>query len=583
MIMDPRETKADHDARRSAIEQEHARILVRLFGADDEPVPDPQLAARYLELIRGIAGLSARQLLGLRFLPEAAASPGEFAGAARAEEAEAAEELALIRRMADASGDGFAVADARGELTYANPTLCRMFGEADAGAVVGVPMVIYLPEEQHAAFRGEILPAVLREGSWVGELPVRSRQGGVTPAIQAIFVVHRGHGDGALRIAARVLDLTESKRLEAELRDSEMRYRELVETIDEVVVAVDPQGVITYISPAIEKLTGATAAEAQGYSIWQAIHPDDRALLAARVARLSAGELLAPQEYRILRKDGGHRWARISTHPIMRDGRLYELRGTIVDIHDRRIAEEALRESEGKYRDLVETIDEGIFALDPEGGVVYMSPGIEKVLGYRPADMVGHSVRQFIHPDDLPARDGRAARLSAGEPLPPYEFRIRRKDGAYHWVRISTRPIMKDGRLHEMRGTLIDIQARKEAEEALRESEAKYIAVVEQAQIGVAIVQDGVIRYCNEYGARMVGLTPAEMTGRPLSDFVDPGDRETQAEIHRKRMRGEPAPQVYRAVGRRRDGSTFRAENRTTLIQYGGRPAALAVIRDLTE
>jgi PAS domain S-box-containing protein len=544
-----------------------------------------RIAARYLDLIRGIAALSPRQLLGLQFLPGFADAVREGSGAPAPESADgdSAEELALIRRMADASGDGFAVADARGELTYANPSLCRMYGETRSDAVVGVPMVIYLPEAWHTPFRTEIMPTVLREGSWVGELPVRSRAGAVTPAIQALFVVHRGHGGGALRIAARVLDLSESKRMEAELRESEARYRELVETIDEAVFAVDPRGLITYMSPAIERLTGYTPAEARGRSVLDVTHPDERALMAERLARAAAGGILEPQEYRIQHKDGEYRWMRVSSRAIARDGSVCELRGTMVDIHARRVAENALRESEVRYRELVETIDEGLFALDPEGTVLFMSPGVERIFGYTPEEMVGKSVASFLHPDDLAIRESRLDRMRDGTSIEPQEYRLRRREGGYRWVRVSTRPVMRDGRLFEIRGTMIDVQARKEAEEALRESEAKYAAVVEQAQIGVAIVQDGIVQYCNRFCAEMVGCTPEEVIGRPLVDFIDPADRATQEEIHRRRMRGEDAPQRYRAVGRRRDGTLFRAENATVMIQYRGRPAALAVIRELKD
>jgi PAS domain S-box-containing protein len=577
--MDPRETAPDRGPLREAIEQEHARILGRLFGPPEGPAADPQLAPRYLDLIRGIAALSPRQLLGLQFLPGFADAVREGSGA----DGEAAEELALIRRMADASGDGFAVADARGELTYANPSLCRMYGETRSDDVVGVPMVIYLPEAWHTPFRTEIMPTVLREGSWVGELPVRSRAGTVTPAIQAFFVVHRGHGGGALRIAARVLDLSESKRMEADLRASEARYRELVETIDEVVFAVDPRGMITYMSPAIERLTGYTPAEARGRLVLSVTHPDDRALMAERFGRVAAREILEPHEYRIQHKNGEYRWMRISSRAIVRDGVVHEMRGTLVDVHARRMAEDALRESEVRYRELVETIDEGLFALDPQGTILFMSPGAGRIIGYNPGELVGQSITSFLHPDDLATRVARLERMRDGTSIEPQEYRIRRREGTYRWVRASTRPIMRDGRIFEVRGTLIDIQARKEVEEALRESEAKYAAVVEQAQIGVAIVQDGIVQYANRFVARMAGYTPEEIIGRSLFDFVDPADRVTQEEIHEHRMRGEDAPLRYTAVGRRRDGTVFRVENATVAIQYRGRPAALAVIRELKD
>jgi PAS domain S-box-containing protein len=447
----------ESDPIRSLIEQEHARIMAHLLGPAGEAPPDPQSAEHYLTLIRGIAALTPAQLSKLQLVPESITASQE-AGPAENDFAiaQAAEDLTLFRQVAAASGHGFAVADGRGELTYANPVLCRLYGEEEPGAVVGRPMTVYLPDEWHMLFRTEIIPTVLREGCWVGELPVRSRQGNVTPAIQSIFVVHRG-SEGTLRLATRVLDISERRRMEDRLRESEERYRELVETVDEVILAMDPQGRLTYMSPAIERLAGYAPSEVLGRPTVDFVCEEDKATLVERVRRFRAGERLEPQEYRIVRKDGSLRWVRISTAPVWRDGQVYELRGT-----------------------------------------------------------------------------------------------------------------------------MIDVQARKQAEQALRESEAKYVALVEQAEIGVAIVQDGLIQYCNPYCGRLIGHAPEEIIGRPLLDYIHPGDRATQEEIHTRHMLGDSRPARYRATGRRRDGSLVKVENATVLIQYQGRPAALVVIRDVT-
>jgi PAS domain S-box-containing protein len=448
----------ESDPIRSLIEQEHARIMAHLLGPAGEAPPDPRAAEHYLTLIRGIAALTPAQLGKLQLVPESIAASEDEPGPAEGDLAlaESAEDLGLFRQVAAASGHGFAVADGRGELTYANPVLCRLYGEAEPGAVMGRPMTVYLPDEWHLLFRTEIIPTVLREGCWVGELPVRSRQGDVTPAIQSIFVVHRGPA-GMLRIGTRVVDISERRRMEVRLRESEERYRELVETIDEAILALDPNGLVAYVSPAIERLTGYRPAEIVGRPTLDFVSEGDRPILIERFRRLISGERLGPHEYRVIHKDGNLRWARISTAPVWREGRVIELRGTIVDIH-----------------------------------------------------------------------------------------------------------------------------ASRETEQALRESEAMYAALVKQAEIGVAIVQDGLVKYCNTYCGRLTGLAPEAMIGRPLMEFVSPDDRATQAEIHGRHMVGDAEPRRYRAVGRRPDGSLIKVENSTVLIQYQGRPAALAVIRDVT-
>jgi len=448
----------ESDSIRARIEQEHARILAHLLGPTGGAAADPPLAERYLTLIRSIAALTPAQLGKLQLVPESLKAAEYEPDSAEKEfaTAQAAEDLVLFRQVADASGHGFAVADGRGELTYANPALCHLYGEDEPGAVVGRPMTVYLPDEWHLLFRSEVIPTVLREGCWVGELPVRSRQGKVTPAIQSIFVVHRGP-EGMLRLGAHVLDISERRRMEDRLRESEERYRELVETIDEAIFAINPQGRLTYVSPSIERFTG-----------------------------------------------------------------------------------------------------------------------------YTPSEVVGRLTQEYIYEEDQPVLAERFRRLIGGEHLGAQEYRLTLRDGTLRWTRISTAPVWREGRIIELRGTIIDIQARKEVEQALRESEAMYAALVEQAEIGVAIVQDGLVKYCNRYGAALMGLTPQDVIGRPLMDFIHPDDQAAQAKIHDRHMLGDDQPARYRAVGRRPDGSLVKVENATVLIQYQGRPAALAVIRDVT-
>lgn len=570
------------DSLREAIAAEHARILARLFDPGSGATIDPELAARCLALVRGVAALPREHLLGLRLMPGALPDAVEVPPGAEREAAAARAlgEVLLFRRAADHAGLGFAVADVQGRLLYANDTLCRMYGEASAGAVVGRAMADYLPEASRGGFPIAMLAPALREGRWVGELAILSRQGVETPAIQTLFTVPDERGR-APHVAALVLDITERKRAETALRQSEEAFRTVAERALAGLLVLDGAGLPLYMNPRAEEITGYSLDEFRRLGPMPNLHPDD----AARVigyARARAAGRPAPTEYemRIVRPDGAIATLLVSASRTTWHGVAASF-AFFADVTWRKQAERALRESEEKYRELVEGIEEMIFSLDRRGALTYASPAVEPLSGYTAAEVEGRHFSLFVDPADLPRLGDQVRRLLAGEVPGPSEYRLLRKDGSRRWVRSSSRPILREGAVVGLRGTMIDIHDRRRSEEALRESEAKYAAVVEQARVGVVILQEGIILYVNRFGAEQVGYAPVEMIGQPLARFLAPEDRAAQAEIHQRRMRGEPAPAVYRAIGLHRDGSRLLFENSTILIQYGGRPAALAVIRPL--
>ncbi len=129
--------------------------------------------------------------------------------------------------------------------------------------------------------------------------------------------------------------------------------------------------------------------------------------------------------------------------------------------------DQALRESEERYRELVENSNEVIYTLDKTGIITYVSPVVEQMGGYKPEEVVGRSFVPLVHPDDLPGLMESFQRTLAGH-LEPSEYRLRTKWGEYRWVRSHSRPVLENGQVAGLRGMLIDITERKRAEDALR-------------------------------------------------------------------------------------------------------------------
>ena len=186
----------------------------------------------------------------------------------------------------------------------------------------------------------------------------------------------------------------------------------------------------------------------------------------------------------------------------------------IRDISTQKEIESALRESEEKYRELVENISEMIYIVDATGTLTYISPVVISLGGYRPEEIVGRPFSEFIHPDDLPGLMENFQRTIAGE-LQPSEFRVRKKSGEFFWGRSASRPIVRNGEVVGLRGVLTDISGNKRVEEALRESEARYRNLFENANDAIAtFTLDSVLTSFNRGAERMLGWTHEEVIGQ---------------------------------------------------------------------
>jgi diguanylate cyclase (GGDEF)-like protein/PAS domain S-box-containing protein len=323
-----------------------------------------------------------------------------------------------------------------------------------------------------------------------------------------------GDVSGVIGVAANV---TARKRAEDERRESETKYRALVEDINDIVYAQDENGTITYISPAVEKVVGYTADEIIGKPAGDFVHPGD-------ADRLTDESMSEPREFRVLTKSGETRWLRSSLKPIENGSGPRGLRGVLVDITERVRAEDALRESEEKYRDLVENSNEVIFTLDTNAVVTYVSPAVKSVGGYKPEEVIGRPSTEFIHPEDAADVAASLQRVMAGD-LDPTEYRLLLKSGDYRWVRSASKPIYADSTLTGVRGVLVDVTDRRIAEEAVQDSERRFRALVENSSDGIALANtDGILTYAGPSTSKILGYDPEELVGLNGYELIHPDD-----------------------------------------------------------
>ncbi|MFB6206014.1 MAG: PAS domain S-box protein [Haloglomus sp.] len=242
-------------------------------------------------------------------------------------------------------------------------------------------------------------------------------------------------------------------------------------------------------------------------------------------------------------------------------------------------------DSSAAYRSLIEHSSDIITLLDEDGLILYQSPSSERILGYEDDDLLGENAFAYIHPEDRERARATFAEVvgSPGARTERAEFRFERADGTWQWLE-STTSNCTDTALDGYVVNSRDIGTRKARERALEEERAKYETLVERSHDGVAIVQQGRFVFANERFADLLGAE-SEVVGRSFSGVVAPPDRESVQARYERRVGPEAAdpPSRYR-INFLTDGGEARVgEISVADIQYGGAPAVLVTVRDVTE
>ncbi len=241
----------------------------------------------------------------------------------------------------------------------------------------------------------------------------------------------------------------------------------IFDAIDEKVYIADPDSYeILYANPAMKKLFGEKVLGKKCYKVMQRLdEPCDFC-----TNHLIFGENLGKTHIWEFRNQKTGTWVRCIDRAIKCwDGRMVRFEMAI-NIHNRKIAEEGLKESEEKYRQLVENIHEVIYTTDRDGIVTYVSPAIERLTGFTPSDMVGRHFSEFVYEEDLGYLKSRYDHALEGQ-RSPTEYRVLTKSGGYRWVSTFSRPTREDNKSTGLQGVISDITEYKESEATLRERE----------------------------------------------------------------------------------------------------------------
>ena len=430
----------------------------------------------------------------------------------------------------------------------------------------------------------EMIEEALREGSHLFEWTHKRING---EEFSASVLLTRMEFAGKPFLQATVRDITERKRAEEVLRESEERYRRLVESMPDVAYTFSSKRGGVYYSPRVEQVLGYSAEYLYAHPLlWnESIHPDDRPRISEIIGEFGAGKFF-DVEYRIQAAQGNWLWLRDRSIGCSVGDDEILVEGLATDITERKQAEEELRLRATRLNEAQEIANMGSFSFEVSGHRVETSPQLDKILGLdTDQEKNANAWSDLLHPDDRTAMDAAVADcLEFGTPFDRDYRIIRRSDGETRWLHVTARAEMDfSGKVVRFTGVNIDVTERKRAEQALRESEGRYRVVIEWTLAAILVHRGGQIVYANPAAVKMFGATSMQdLAGKAILDRVHPAFH--QLALARASditdQGGEASILEERLL--KLDGTAIDAEVQSTSIVYDGELALCTSIRDIT-
>lgn len=378
-----------------------------------------------------------------------------------------------------------------------------------------------------------------------------------------------------------VTDITEYKKNEEKLRESERKYRNLFESARDVIITFDLKGNVTSINK-VAMHYGFKKDEIVGKSMLKFVPKKYWSGLLKDLAKVAQGSPIGGEIEIITPK--GKKIAEYKSNPIRRGRKVVGFQAILRDITENKRDAEALRKEKEKFKRLFVNNPEAAVYVGPDSYILDVNPRFEELFGYSLDEIKGKHINDVVVPEDK-MKEAEMLDKKIMKGYVYHETVRKKKDRSLIPVFISATPIIVED---ELIGSVVlykDISKRKKVEEALRESEELFRSVVENSHDGVLIVDDSFkFVYINDELSRILGYPEEEIIGQDFRKFLDEDSKSLVKDRYLRRQRGEKVPSTYEFKIVRKNGEKRDVEIKSTVINDGhGRIRTVAQILDITE
>jgi PAS domain S-box-containing protein len=485
------------------------------------------------------------------------------------------QQLSHFKTAVDHASDAIGMSTPEGRHWYQNKAFDRLFGNIGDDP----PATLYVDEN----LGREVFTTIMSGRKWDGEVQMRGRDGQVLHIFLRAYAIKDTRGRVIGLVGAHT-DITDKRRAEMALRQSEERYRAMWENTGTATLMIQEDTTISMVNTEFEKLSGMTKKEIEGKKSWtEFVDPQDLAKMKTYHADRRKEGAHAPRTYEFGFVDAGGNLKHVVNTTTMIPGTKDSI-ASLIDISERKKIEEGLRESTELYTKLLATIPDMVVRTDLDGTILFINDVALEIGGYRKSEVEGQNILNFVAPEDHEELFKNLSQMMERQ-LGPKEYHLIMRDGSKPPFEVNA-DVLRDseGQPYGIVNVCRDITDRKKTETALRESEARYRAVLETSPDPiVAYDNEGNVTYLNPAFTRVFGWRFEELKGIRI-DYVPEKEIESTNAMIEKVRRG----QSFEGFATRRytkTGETVNVSLSAAIWRDGrGDPVGSVItLRDITE
>jgi PAS domain S-box-containing protein len=435
------------------------------------------------------------------------------------EKVESEEDLTRLATAIEHIKEAIVITDSQARIIYVNKAFEAITGYKK-NEILGENPRLLKSGEQTAEFYEDMWRQLSKGWTWQGHFVNRKKSGALYTEEAAISPIFDNQGKIMNYVAVK-RDISDFLLIQEEVD----RFISAIDQTDEMIIIFDPEGLVQYVNPAFTETSGIAREKAILKQVEQFITDKKNPDLMKEIWQSLSGGNAWQGIYITAKETGETVTIEASISPVYNaKERIVSYVAVGTDITERIRVERELQESKNRYDQLAEQSRTYHWEIDNKGMYTFMSPMVEKVLGYKPEELVGKRYFFDLTPD--PDRDSLKEEVFSlikdRNPIYNYENRVKLKIGNYIWVTTNGMPLLDDnGKVIGYRGSDADITKRKVSQEKLRESEEKYRAIAETTFVGIAMIDKVLnITYANEAFALLLETERETMINKKLEDVI---------------------------------------------------------------
>ena len=473
--------------------------------------------------------------------------------------------------------DPIYIQDKNGCFIDVNEGALKMYGYSKSEMIGRNPSLLSVPGlndiDKTLAMVQEAFNGIPQRFEWWG----RRKNGEIFPKEVSLSP---GSYFGMKVVIAVARDITDRKKYEENLAKSEKKYRDLADSLPQIIFETDREGNLIYLNKqGAENMGYSLEMVGEGPNVFSFIHPDERDKARANFAQVLEGDEGKGREYRLLKNDGTSMESILYSSPVMVENKIEGVRGIIIDMSDRKKIEQALQSSEEKYRLLYEQNLAAVFKSTIDGELIECNPTLARMFGYSSAEELMRSGRKQVQMNEAMKYDS-IERLYREREIKNVELNLKKMNGDDIWVLGNVGLIVNENDGSQaIQGTLIDITDKKKAED---QAIILARALTEISESVVMSDEERKIIFVNEAFRKSYGYSNEEIIGQsPLIFDSDKNDPVLQAQIDEATRQGGWTGEL---INKSSDGREFPIFLSTSRIEDkdSGRVTYIAISRDIT-